>query len=243
VKGIIGKKLGMTQVFNELGRAVPVTVIMAGPCIITEVRNKDKHGYTAIQLGFGTVKAKLVEKIKKKEDRKSKKVINKPIVGYFESKELKPMRHLRELRIENIDDYKIGQEIKVTIFNDGEFVDVVGQSKGKGFAGGMKRHNFKGGPRSHGSMIHRQPASSGSTDAARTIKGTKKPGRLGNDRISAQGLQIVRVDGEKNLLLIKGSVPGPPKGLLIIKESCKRKKAAKAAARAAAKAAEKPVKK
>jgi large subunit ribosomal protein L3 len=227
----------MTQVFNEMGRAVPVTVIAAGPCIVTEVRNKDKHGYTAIQLGFGSVKAKLVEKIKKKEDRKSKRVINKPIVGFFEKRDIKPMRYLREFRLENIDDYKIGQEIKVTIFNNGEFVDVVGRSKGKGFAGGMKRHGFKGGPRSHGSMIHRQPASSGSTDAARTIKGTKKPGRLGFDNVTAQGLQIVRVDGEKNLLLIKGSIPGPPKGLLIIRESCKTRKAEKAAK--AAKAAEK----
>lgn len=239
MKGIIGKKLGMTQVFNEMGRAVPVTVIAAGPCIITEVRNKERNGYTAIQLGFGAIKAKLVEKIKKKEDRKSKKVINKPIVGFFDKNDIKPMRYLREFRIESVDDYKIGQEIKVTIFSNGEIVDVIGRSKGKGFQGGMKRHNFKGGPRSHGSMIHRQPASSGSTDAARTIKGTKKPGRMGYDRVTAQGLEIVRVDGEKNLLLIKGSVPGPPKGLLIIKESCKKKKVVKVVEKVAEKAGKK----
>jgi len=212
VKGIIGKKLGMTQIFNDKGRAVPVTVISAGPCVITEVRDEKKDGYEAVQLAFGAIKQKRVKK---------------PLAGFYKKKEVKPHKYLREFRVEGTGDYRVGQEIKVTVFDAGELVDVVGKSKGKGFAGGMKNWGFKGGAQSHGSMIHRQPASSGSTDAARTIKGTRKPGRMGNKQVTAQGLEIVRVDGEKNLLLLRGTVPGPPQGLLIIRKSVKTKKISK----------------
>jgi large subunit ribosomal protein L3 len=208
VKGILGRKLGMMQVFDERGRAVPVTVIAAGPCTVTQIRDKSKDGYEAVQMGFGAVKARRV---------------NKPLGGFFKKNDVKPQHYLREFQIAGISDYRVGQEIKVTVFGQGEFVDVIGKSKGKGFAGGMKRHNFSGGGASHGSMIHRQPASSGSTDAARTIKGTRKPGRLGGDRVTALGLEIIRVDGEKNLMLVRGSVPGPPKGLLVIRQSVKNK--------------------
>jgi large subunit ribosomal protein L3 len=208
VKGIIGKKLGMMQVFDEKGRAVPVTVIAAGPCTITQVKDKAKDGYESVQMGFGAIKAKRV---------------NKPLGGFFKKNDIKPQHYLREFQVAGVSDYKVGQEIKVTVFSQGEFVDVVGKSKGKGFAGGMKRHNFSGGGASHGSMIHRQPASSGSTDAARTIKGTRKPGRMGCDRVTALGLEIIRIDGEKNLMLVRGSVPGPPKGLVMIRQSVKNK--------------------
>lgn len=222
MKGIIGKKLGMAQIFDEVGHAVPVTVIAAGPCIVTDVRTKKKDGYEAIQMGFGYISEKRVsDLVNPKKKRRKNKIINKPKYGYFKKRDIKPLRYLREFRTENTDDFKVGQEVRVTIFAQGEIVDVVGKSKGKGFQGGMKRHQFNGGPASHGSMIHRQPASSGSTDAARTLKGTRKPGRLGNVRTTAQGLSIVRVDGEKNLLLIRGAVPGPPQGLVLVQESVK----------------------
>ncbi|MDQ7823180.1 MAG: 50S ribosomal protein L3 [Candidatus Eremiobacteraeota bacterium] len=206
MKGIIGKKLGMMQIFDEIGRAVPVTVIAAGPCVVTDLRTVEKDGYTAVQMAFGSIK--------------QKKLI-KPVAGYYKKRDIKPHRYMREFAMEATKDFKVGQEIKVGIFENGQLVDVIGTSKGKGYAGGMKRHNFKGGPRSHGSMIHRQPASSGSTDAARTIKGTRKPGRMGCDRVTAQGLKIIRVDNEKNLLLVRGAVPGPPQGLLLIRDSVK----------------------
>lgn len=209
MKGIIGKKVGMMQLFDETGRAVPVTVIAAGPCTVTELRTQDKDGYSAVQMGWGDVK----------EHR-----VKKPVAGFFKKQNVKFHKVLREFRVNGVSPLEIGQEIKVDVFEAGQYVDVVGTSKGKGFAGTMKRYNFAGGPRSHGSMTHRQPCSSGATDAAKTIKGARKPGHMGHERVTTQGLKIIRVDSDRNLLIVRGSVPGAQNGLLIIKESVKNKK-------------------
>ncbi len=209
MKGLIGKKVGMMQLFDETGRAVPVTVISAGPCTVTDIRTKDRDGYCAVQMGWGEIKDKHLKK---------------PAAGFFKKQSVKAQRYLKEFRTMDNAGFEVGQEIKADVFAAGQYVDVVGTSKGKGFAGTMKRYNFSGGPRSHGSMTHRQPCSSGSTDAARTFKGSKKPGHMGAERVTTQGLKIVRVDAERNLLIVRGSVPGGQNGLLIIKESVKNKK-------------------
>lgn len=215
-KGIIGKKLGMTQVISAEGNAIPVTVIEAGPCVVTAKRTTEHDGYQSLQIGMGDIKERTARGKGRARGR-----LNAPQAGYFKKQGVKPARHLREIRFDGSDGFSLGQEIKVDIFAEGEKVDVVGTSKGKGFQGGIKRHRFGGGPRSHGSMTHRQPASSGSTDAARTIKGTRKPGHMGHARVTAQGLVIVRVDLPRNLILVRGSVPGPINGLVIIKNSVK----------------------
>ena len=209
MKGIIGRKVGMMQLFDETGKAIPVTVISAGPCKVTEIRTQEKDGYTAVQMGFGEVKENKVKK---------------PVAGFYKKINVSPMRVLREFRANDTKGFEVGQEIKASIFEVGQYVDVVGTSIGKGFAGGIKRHHFNGGPKTHGSMSHRKPCSGGATDAARTIKGTRKPGHMGNERVTAQGLKVVRVDGEKNLIIVKGAVPGAKKGLLMIKESVINKK-------------------
>jgi large subunit ribosomal protein L3 len=209
MKGIIGRKVGMMQLFDETGKAIPVTVISAGPCKVTEIRTQEKDGYTAVQMGFGEVKEKKVKK---------------PVAGFYKKINVSPMRVLREFRANDTKGFEVGQEIKASIFEAGQYVDVVGTSIGKGFAGGIKRHHFNGGPKTHGSMSHRKPCSGGATDAARTIKGTRKPGHMGNERVTAQGLKVVRVDDEKNLIIVKGAVPGAKKGLLMIKESVINKK-------------------
>ena len=209
MKGIIGRKVGMMQLFDETGKAIPVTVISAGPCTVTEIRTQEKDGYTDVQMGFGEVKENKV---------------NKPVAGFYKKINVSPMKVLREFRANDTKGFEVGQEIKASIFEAGQYVDVVGTSIGKGFAGGIKRHHFNGGPKTHGSMSHRKPCSGGATDAARTIKGTRKPGHMGNERVTAQGLKVVRVDGEKNLIIVKGAVPGAKKGLLMIKESVINKK-------------------
>ena len=206
MKGIIGRKIGMMQLFDEAGKSVPVTVISAGPCTVTEIRTKDKNGYNAVQLGFG---------------KANMKKVTKPVEGQYKKHNLAVLKHLREFRVEDPSVYEIGQEIKASVFEAGQYVDVVGTSIGKGFAGGIKRHHFNGGPKSHGSMSHRKPCSGGATDAARTIKGTRKPGHMGAGRVTVQGLKVVRVDSDKNLLVVKGAVPGAKSGLLLIKESVK----------------------
>ncbi|MBI2252496.1 MAG: 50S ribosomal protein L3 [Armatimonadetes bacterium] len=202
MKGLIGKKIGMTQIFGNKGEVLPVTVIQAGPCVVSQKKIKDLDGYTAVQLGYEFVK-----------DKK----INSPETGHFKKNKLKPMKYLREFIVKDIEKYQIGQEIKVDIFKAGELVDVSGVSKGKSFAGGMKRHGFSGGGASHGSMIHRQPASGGSTDAARTYKGKRGPGHLGNAKRTVSDLEIVKIDQEKNLLLVKGSIPGSNGRLVLIR--------------------------
>lgn len=204
-KGIIGKKLGMTQVFNDDGTVVPVTVIQAGPCVVTQKKNEEIDGYNAVQLGFEDIK----------EHR-----TNKPLKGHFSRAGVKPKRYLREFRDFSLD-VSEGDEVTAEQFKEGELVDVTGTSKGKGFAGTIKRYNFNRGPMTHGSHFHRAPGSIGATDAARVFKGQKLPGRMGHDRVTIQNLEIVRVDLEKSLLLVKGSVPGPKNGVLLIKEAVK----------------------
>ncbi|NPV30120.1 MAG: 50S ribosomal protein L3 [Firmicutes bacterium] len=205
-KGILGRKLGMTQIFSEEGEAVPVTVIKAGPCIVVQKKTPERDGYAALQLGFEEVRA---------ED------LSLPRRGHFARRKLKPLRFLREIRVdaEDLDRYEVGQEVRVDIFKAGEYVDVRGTSKGKGFAGGIKRHGFQRGPMKHGSKYHRRPGSLGAKGPARVFKGRKLPGRMGGARVTVQHLKVVRVDPDRNLLLVRGAVPGIRQGLLVIKNS------------------------
>lgn len=201
--GVIGQKIGMTQVFDEEGKAVPVTVIAAGPCPIIEVRTPEKNRYSAVQLGFLTEKAKHV---------------TKPIKGYFDKKNMEPAKILREFRVNDSSKYEVGSKLTVEIFKGGEIVDVRGTSKGKGYAGGMKRHNFGGGPASHGaSKVHRKPGSNGANSyPGHLFKGKKMAGRLGGKQVTTKGLTVFSVDKENDLLLIKGSVPGAKDSFVII---------------------------
>lgn len=201
-KGILGKKVGMTQIFDENGNVIPVTVIEAGPCSVVQKKTEDTDGYTAYQIGFGKAKA-----------------VIKPLKGHFDKAGVEPRKILKEFAYEN--DYNVGDEIKADIFQSGELVDVIGTSKGKGYAGTIKRWNFHRGRMTHGSKFHRTHGSIGSTDAARVFKGKKMTGRLGGERVTIQNLEVVRVDTERNLLLIKGSVPGPRKGIVMIREAVK----------------------
>lgn len=206
VKGILGRKLGMTQVFDEEGKVIPVTVIEAGPCLVVQKKTVATDGYDAVQLGF----------LARKEKRTSK-----PLKGHFAKANLKPLRYLRELRLANVADYQVGQEIKCDIFANGDRVDVTGTSIGKGFAGGIKRWGFHRGPMAHGSKYHRRVGSLQSRDASRVFPGRKMPGHLGAERVTVQNLKVVKVDPEKNLMLIKGAVPGATGALLVIKNSVK----------------------
>ena len=201
VNSIIGKKVGMTQVFNEDGSVVPVTVIAAGPVVITQIRTEKTDGYTAVQVGYGEI---------------SEKRLTKPMAGQFTKSGVAPKRYLREIRTQDVGEMAVGQEVKADVFAVGDKVSVTGVSKGKGFAGAVKRWHFHGGDMTHGSMVHRKPQSGGATDAARTFKGVKRPGRMGGERVTTQGLTVVRADAEKNLLLVKGAVPGANGGLVIV---------------------------
>ncbi|MGI5901631.1 MAG: 50S ribosomal protein L3 [Desulfitobacteriia bacterium] len=205
-KGILGKKIGMTQIFAEDGKVIPVTVVQAGPCFILQKKTEASDGYNAIQVGFEEIRESLV---------------TKPKLGHFKKAELKPMRYVREFRVEDVDSYEVGQEIKADVFAVGDKVDVVGTSKGKGFAGMQKRHGAHRGPMSHGSKYHRGTGSMGAKGPARVFKGRILPGRMGGDRVTVQNLEVVRVDADKNIILIKGCVPGAKKSLLILKESVK----------------------
>jgi large subunit ribosomal protein L3 len=206
-KAIMGRKLGMTQIFAEDGRALPVTVLQAGPCVVVQRREReDGSGVVGVQLGFEEV-----------PENKRRRVVNKPMAGHFKAAKVAPQRHLKEFHLAaDADGLAVGAALSVELFSAGEKVDVAGTSKGKGFSGGMKRHGFHGGPASHGSMSHRRPASSGGTDAARTFKGTKKPGHMGAVRRTTKGLTVVKVDADKNILIVKGAVPGPTNGLVEI---------------------------
>lgn len=202
VLGIVGTKLGMTQVFDAEGKAVPVTVIQAGPCAVTQIKTEETDGYTAIQVGYGEVKPK---------------ALNKPLLGHLAKSGTGPVRHLQEYRVENPGDYQLGQEIKADIFSAGEIVDAIGTSIGRGFAGYQKRHNFKRGPMSHGSKNHRLPGSVGAgTTPGRVYPGKRMAGRLGGKQVTVRKLTVVRVDAERNLLLVKGAVPGKRGALLNI---------------------------
>lgn len=204
-EGILGKKIGMTRIFQE-GQAVPVTVIEAGPCVVTQVKTTESDGYEAIQVGFSPLR----------ESR-----ANKPVKGHFAKAEVPPMKYLREFRVERATDYQVGQQIQLDMFQDGETVDVIGTSKGKGFAGSIKRHNFNRGPMSHGSKYHRGPGSMGAMGPARVFKGRPLPGRMGGNRVTVQNLTIARVDKEKGVLLIKGAIPGARKGLVTVRRAVK----------------------
>lgn len=198
--GIFGTKLGMTQVFDDAGRAIPVTVIQAGPCTVTQIKTKQTDGYSAIQVGYGEVKPK---------------ALNKPLLGHLAKSNAPPLRHIEEFRTETAGDYSLGQQIKADIFSVGETVDVIGTSIGRGFAGNQKRNNFGRGPMSHGSKNHRAPGSTGAgTTPGRVYPGKRLAGRLGGTRTTIRKLTIVRVDVERNLLLIKGAVPGKPGALV-----------------------------
>lgn len=209
-KGILGRKLGMTQVFDEAGRVIPVTVVEAGPCVVVQKKTAETDGYNAIQVGFGAIKDKHV---------------NSPQKGHFKKADVTPRKWLREFRLADVAGYDVGQEVKANLFDAGELVDVTGISKGHGFAGSIKRHNFRRGPMSHGSKYHRGPGSLGYRAAARVPKGRRLPGRYGSERVTIQALRVVRVDPDRNLLLIKGAVPGVKGSLLVIRDSVKAKKA------------------
>jgi len=202
MKGILGRKQGMTRVFLEDGVVEPVSVVEAGPCVVTQIKTRQRHGYQAIQIGY--------EEAKK---------INQPEAGHL--KRGTPLRHLREFRVDDLGDSQIGQRIDVAVFQPGDMVDIIGISKGKGFAGGMKRHHFSGGPKTHGQSDRaRAPGSIGAgTSPGRVFKGTPMAGHMGYRRVTAVNLKVVHVDQERNLLLVRGAVPGAKNGMLVIKES------------------------
>jgi large subunit ribosomal protein L3 len=205
VQGIIGKKIGMTQVFADDGRAFPVTVIEAGPCVVVQRKSKDRDGYAAVQLGLV-------------ESRKTKR-ITKPMKGHFDKAGLPPCRVLREFPVAEDAEAAVGDKISVELFAPGDKITVVGTSKGRGFQGVMKRHNFRGGKATHGSMFHRAPGSIGqSAYPSRVIKGMKSPGHMGSDRVTVKNLQVVRVDAANNLLIVRGSVPGAGGSFVVIRK-------------------------
>ena len=231
LKSILGTKVGMTQIFNEAGNIIPVTIIKAGPCIVTDIRTKEKNGYTALQLGFGDIKEKSV---------------NKPTSGAFKKKNIALKKYLLEFREKDISGFQIGQEVRADIFQAGDFIDVTGVSKGHGFSGTVKRHNFRGGPSTHGqSDRQRAPGSIGSQGPQRVLKGLRMAGHYGNETVTIQKLKIVSVDKEKNYILIKGAVPGPNKGLIVINKTIKTIKIPQiqAVSKKSAKAAKAEVKK
>ena len=205
----------MTQIFTEEGRVIPVTVVESGNNFVLQNKTDETDGYNAVQIGFGDIKEKNV---------------TKPLKGHFEKAGVKAVRFIREMRLSAPSEYNVGDTIGVDIFAAGDLVDVVGTSKGKGFAGGIKRHNFARGPMGHGSKSHREPGSTGamiSGPGGRVLKGKKLPGRMGGERVTVQRLTIVRVDSDRNLILIKGAIPGPKKGFVVIKDTVKPAKAAK----------------
>jgi large subunit ribosomal protein L3 len=208
IKGILGTKLGMTQVFDENNRVVPVTVVKAGPNVVTQIRTEERDGYSAVQLAFGAI-----------DPRK----VNKPTSGQFAKAGVTPRRHIVELRVADASAYEVGQELTAEVFEDGAYVDVTGTSKGKGFAGTMKRHGFAGQGASHGAQaVHRRPGSiGGCATPGRVFKGMRMSGRMGSDRITTQNLSVHKVDAENGLLLIKGAIPGRKGGLVIVKTAVK----------------------
>ncbi len=200
--GILGTKLGMTQVFDETGKAIPVTVIEAGPCTVTQIKTASTDGYSAIQVGYGEV---------------SQKALNKPELGHLAKSNTSPVRHLHEYRLDDAGNFELGQKINADLFSAGQVVDVIGTSIGRGFAGYQKRHNFARGPMAHGSKNHRLPGSTGAgTTPGRVYPGKRMAGRLGGSQVTIRKLTVVRVDADRNLLLIKGAVPGKPGALLNI---------------------------
>ncbi|MBO4651818.1 MAG: 50S ribosomal protein L3 [Lachnospiraceae bacterium] len=209
-KAILAKKVGMTQIFDENGAFVPVTVLQAGPCTVVQKKTADKEGYDAVQVGFGEIREKLV---------------NKPVKGHFAKAGVAVKKYLKEFRFEDAASYEVGQEIKADIFANGDKVDAVGISKGKGYQGAIKRFGLSRGPMKHGSKYHRHAGSNGSSASpSRVFKGKHMPGQMGHVRVTVQNLEIVRVDVENNMILVKGAVPGAKKALIILKETVKSAK-------------------
>jgi len=209
--GLVGKKIGMTRIYREDdGSVIPVSIVKAGPCYITDIKKTQENGYTSIQIGFEEV---------------TEKKLNKPMLGYFKKLGLPPMKILREIRIKDdseIANFNVGQKVTVDIFKEGEYVDVTGTSIGKGFQGVVKRHKFRGGPATHGSMSHRAPGSIGGTTPPRVLKGKRMAGHMGNRRVTMQNLQIVKVIPDENVLLVKGTVPGSSNSYIVIRKALKK---------------------
>ena len=206
-KAILTTKVGMTQIFNEDGVLTPVTVLQAGPCVVTQVKTEENDGYEAVQVGFA--------------DKKEKSV-NKPEKGHLDKAGVAHKKFVRELKFENASEYTVGQEIKADIFEAGDKIDATATSKGKGYAGGIKRHGLSTGPKTHGSKYHRHAGSNGmASDPSKVFKGKKMPGQMGSERVTIQNLEVVKVDAENNLMLVKGAVPGPKTSLVMLKESVK----------------------
>lgn len=217
VVGILGTKLGMTQVFEAAtGKAIPVTVVQGGPCVVTQIKTEQTDGYTAVQIGYGEAKNK-TRQLNTKEPKEVNRYLTSPEEGHLVKSGGTPLRHLREYRVDNTGDFELGQQIKVDLFEIGQLVDVAGKSIGKGFAGYQKRHNFRRGPMGHGSKNHRLPGSTGpGTTPGRVYPGKKMAGHLGNVQVTTRKLKIVRIDAERNLLLINGSIPGKSGTLISI---------------------------
>ena len=222
-KAILARKVGMTQIFNEAGELVPVTVLQAGPCVVTQVKTVENDGYEAVQVGFVDKKDKIVNKDKSgKKEIVHRHGVTKAEQGHFAKAGVSGKRFVREFKLENAGEYQLAQEIKVDIFEAGDKIDATAISKGKGFQGAIKRHNQHRGPMTHGSKYHRHAGSNGAaSDPSKVFKGKKMPGQMGHVKVTVQNLEVVRVDAEKNLLLVKGSVPGPKKSLVTIKEAVK----------------------
>ena len=222
-KAILATKVGMTQIFTEDGELIPVTVLQAGPCVVTQVKTVENDGYSAVQVGFVDKKDKIVNTDKAgKKEIVHRNGVTKAEKGHFDKAGVSGKRFVREFKFENAEEYTLAQEIKADIFEAGDKVDATAISKGKGFQGAIKRHNQSRGPMTHGSKFHRHAGSNGSaSDPSKVFKGKKMPGHMGSKQITIQNLEIVRVDAEKNLLLVKGAVPGPKKSLVTIKESVK----------------------
>jgi len=203
--GLIGEKLGMTKIFNKDGDSIPVTVILAGPCRVIQLKNEEKDGYNAVQLGFKDI---------------DKKKVSKPLLGHFNKAKIEPLKYIKEFKVDTPNKVSSNTEIKVDIFKEGEKVDITGISKGKGFAGAIKRHKFSGGPKTHGQKeYYRSVGSIGATDAARVFKGQKLPGHMGNNKVKIKNLEVVKVDIQRNLILVKGAVPGAKGTILIINKT------------------------
>ncbi|HEX5502500.1 MAG TPA: 50S ribosomal protein L3 [Thermomicrobiales bacterium] len=213
MEGLLGRKLGMTQIFDEAGEVVPVTVLEVGPCVVTQILTAERHGYHAVQLGFG-----------------HKKRLKEPERGHLKASGAQS-RYLREMKTDGTEDYTVGQTLDAGVFQPGEVIDVTGTSKGKGFAGVIKRHHFRGGPKTHGQSDRwRAPGSIGATTTpGRVFKGQRMAGHMGHERVTVQNLRVVRVDAERNLLLVRGSVPGPNEGLLLVRKAIKARQRAAAA--------------
>ena len=222
-KAILATKIGMTQIFDSEGVLVPVTVLQAGPCVVTQIKTEENDGYSAVQVGYGDIK----EKVTSKDANGNKEVrnrhgANKPLKGHFDKAGVSCKRFVREFKLENASEYNLADEIKVDIFAEGDKIDATAISKGKGYQGAIKRHGQHRGPMAHGSKYHRHQGSNGACSSpSKVFKGKKMPGHMGSVQVTVQNLEVVKVDSENNLLLVKGAVPGPKKGLITIKESVK----------------------